>query len=355
MLSPSRVYCGRINTLRQAIHSTTTGSPKSSVLIRPLFCRFYGRVVRAIVSKHISSLSDTIRPIIPLPIVPDPSRAPRKQPRSNLPTDASSGPYPSISDAPPSTIELQDDISTTASETGLPAVENNIQAQVRKLMRLVPHPVSIITSTDPTAPTNTAFRGMTVSSFNTVTLNPSPVVSFNVKIPSETYNAIRASGRFLVHLLATNATTAKLAREFSKGHENITLNEKGDNTGCSFFHFTSLGNRACLPSVETGEPPRLTVQQPEGRSRQVDDNMGNLSDGPDIQHFPFILECQYLRKSVQVGDHIIVLGKVVTLINCALPDSKDCMHLPKELCLSYADTRFWEMGGTITPESRQSK
>lgn len=328
--------------------------------------RYYGRIIRTIVSKHVASISDLLR--FPIPstfdlsvqesknesITKPPTSPINKHSNSHSPCSSSSSSYSSLSSsAAHSPVELEDDIPTTESQTGLNA-ETNVQTQVRKLMRKVPHPVAIITSTDPNSAQNSAFRGMTVSSFNTVTLSPKPVVSFNVKTPSETYNAIVSSSRFLVHLLSPNAVTAKLAREFSKGHENVLL----DGGNESLFRFTSPRSAESLPSIRTGEPPRLVIRSEQGARQQPSDD-GDVDVGAVVPHFPFILECRYIPQSVKVGDHVVVLGSVVNIIRdanaiastnaegVAAPDS---VHSGRDLCLSYADTRFWGMGNPISPD-----
>jgi flavin reductase (DIM6/NTAB) family NADH-FMN oxidoreductase RutF len=179
---------------------------------------------------------------------------------------------------------------------------------------------------------------MTVSSFNTVTLCPEPIVSFNVKLPSETYNAIQSSCRFLVHLLAPNRATAQLAQKFSRGNWNILLD--GYN---GFFRFQSPRNPGRQPSITEGEPPRLVIQHA---------NVGRDSSGINTPDFPFIFECQYLPQSVKVGNHVIVLGTVVDVFYQD-PDS-DPDNAPNNLCLTYADTRFWKMGEKIFLDPHKS-
>ena len=190
-------------------------------------------------------------------------------------------------------------------------------------MRRVPYPVSIITATDPSSTNNNnipshSFRGMTVSSFNTVTLTPEPVISFNVKRPSETLTALRSSRRFLAHLLAPNKATATLARDFSRGNHNLTiLDGKGE--------FEFVGH----DSADGGLLPML-------RRRGATENSGGEED------FPFIFECRVNEQEMEVHDHTIVLGTVVrTLVGGSRDDAK------RDFCLSYADTRFWGMGRQI--------
>lgn len=73
-------------------------------------------------------------------------------------------------------------------------------------MRLVPHHLTAIVSIDPSSPLPS---GLLVSSFNTVTLSPIPMVSFNIKLPSSTYTAIRASRSFTASAI-NSAPTARM-------------------------------------------------------------------------------------------------------------------------------------------------
>ncbi|KAJ5296008.1 hypothetical protein PENANT_c001G09809 [Penicillium antarcticum] len=214
--------------------------------------------------------------------------------------------------------------NTNGNQTHTPI---SISDQVRLLMRRVPYPVAIITATDPSGPADTSsFRGMTVSSFSTVTLTPHPVISFNVRRPSETLNALLASGRFLVHLLAPGPATATLARDFSRGNNTLAAMLSGHGE----FEFAALdvgaeGHQRPLPILRRrGEG--LTPEQ----------------KGAD---FPFVFECELHPSKIEVHDHSIVLGTVVRTIGGSEFVSSDLdEHSPGRLCLTYANTKFWKMG-----------
>ncbi|EFQ98648.1 hypothetical protein MGYG_01670 [Nannizzia gypsea CBS 118893] len=327
MLPFSRPRCQRLLILQAPYNTTIRTSAPSPC--HTLSRRYYGGIVRAIVSKHVESISDTLSPVLPPNL-----RKRVDQAKAEITHRANSSHIPNTIKTKP--IELEDDVSTE-SQRGLDA-ETNIQTQVRRLMRLVPHPVAIVTSTDPNSPSNAAFRGMTVSSFNTVTLNPKPVISFNVKVPSETYNAIRSSSRFLVHLLSPTEAMARLALEFSKGYENVA--KRGDEQRTSFFRFSAPSDVEASPSFESGEPPRLVI------------NGGQPGEELETQlsHFPFIFECRCLPQTTRVGDHVVVFGTVVNVFSDQAVNV-DTVHAARELCLSYADTRFWEMGEVVVPSS----
>lgn len=207
-------------------------------------------------------------------------------------------------------------------------------------MRRVPYPVAIVTATDPSGPTDTSsFRGMTVSSFNTVTLTPHPVISFNVRRPSETLNALLASGRFLVHLLAPGPATATLARDFSKGNMTLAamLNGHGE------FEFAaweaSAEAKASGGERAVGEPLPILRRKADGGS---DD-------------FPFVFECTLHPQKIEIHDHSIVLGTVIRAIEGAESSNPERTgageirgeHSPDALCLTYANTKFWKMGSEV--------
>jgi flavin reductase (DIM6/NTAB) family NADH-FMN oxidoreductase RutF len=203
-------------------------------------------------------------------------------------------------------------------------------------MRRVPYPVAIITATDPQGPIEKAFRGMTVSSFNTVTLHPSPVISFNVRRPSETLTALQSSGRFLVHLLAPTPAAAALARDFSRGNHNLALlSGKGD---FEFAQHVSADGSVTRP---------LPILRRRAISQTGQTNTGEKS----VEDFPFVFECQLNPQRVEVYDHTIVVGTVVQALLRHLPESEAETSVSsssaKDLCLTYANTKFWEMGHEI--------
>ncbi|KAJ9289762.1 hypothetical protein DTO021C3_2833 [Paecilomyces variotii] len=220
----------------------------------------------------------------------------------------------------------------------------SLSDQVRFLMRQVPHPVAIITATDPNSPTpNEAYRGMTVSSFNTVTLYPEPVISFNVKRPSETLHALQTSGHFHVHLLAPSEATAKLARDFSRGNNNLQI-VKGEG-GFEFF------------SADSGSETTGQGRGPPVLQRRRKDNSNKDENDSAVIDFPFIFECRAHPQKIEVYDHTIVLGTVVRTLRHPAAGRRggisgnarddDDPHSKEDLCLTYADTRFWKMGEVV--------
>ena len=59
-------------------------------------------------------------------------------------------------------------------------------------------------------------RGLTVSSFTTICLTPSPFICFSTRQSSRAADLIAVRRQFVVHLLASTTESAKIAEAFSK-------------------------------------------------------------------------------------------------------------------------------------------
>ena len=94
-------------------------------------------------------------------------------------------------------------------------------------MRNVPYPIVILTAAHYDAKLGKAVPlGTVLSSFNTVTLDP-PIVSFNIRNPSRTLDAIRADGgRFMVHFMEPTAQSAAVADKFTRGNTHKAYKER---------------------------------------------------------------------------------------------------------------------------------
>ena len=129
-------------------------------------------------------------------------------------------------------------------------------------MRSTPHPLTAIVAFHPEQAAKDRACGLLVSSFNTVTLSPRPIVSFNIKLPSSTYNAISESGSFIASGLASTET----AYAFAKGPRASTILEN------------------------------------------IIDKEGKLKDGKSGTWW---MACKVVEKDcMKIGDHVIVIGEV---------------------------------------------
>lgn len=114
-------------------------------------------------------------------------------------------------------------------------------------MRHVPSTVTVITAFGEHADSPTPLPvGSAISSLTTVTLDP-PHVSFNIKTPSTTLDAIRKmGGQFCVHLLDNSNLAARVAHNFTQGNSTVTLQLRKQK-----FKFTYP------PTNHAGQPPKL--------------------------------------------------------------------------------------------------
>ena len=174
---------------------------------------------------------------------------------------------------------------------------------VRNLMRLVPHPVAVITSTDPTpSQPGDSWRGATVSSFNTVTFTPSPIISFNIKRQSATFTAIANSRLFNVHLLNEGSESERIAGKFASGNEGRPFHD-GDSKIEGF------------------------VRREEEKDRRKPPVLG--SGGVTA----FRLACEHVQdKTVDIGDHVVVFGRVIEV--------EEFESSPSRPCLVYVDRKY---------------
>ena len=138
-------------------------------------------------------------------------------------------------------------------------------------------------------------RGLLVSSFNTITLSPTPYVSFNIKLPSSTFDAIGESGSFT----ASGLSKASVAHAFTKG--------RGAK---SYRHFVGDGgklSRACRGGT-------------------------------------WWMQCEWIKgKSVEVEDHVIMIGKVI-----------DAGHYNKQgrMGVVYAEQQYRRVGIAVNPDNK---
>ncbi|KAM0136631.1 hypothetical protein ACHAP3_004377 [Botrytis cinerea] len=146
----------------------------------------------------------------------------------------------SLSKASPSKPTSAIESTNTLIDTPLEALSNppelkQLALDVRQVMRNVPHSVVILTTPNLNANSgepSIAAAAMTLSSFTTLTLSPEPIITFNIKRPSRTLDALKAlypagsassSAKdkpdrwFHIHILEANASGAQLANYFSRG------------------------------------------------------------------------------------------------------------------------------------------
>lgn len=181
---------------------------------------------------------------------------------------------------------------------------------LRKVLRTLTHPVVVVASTQPgPRMTQDRARGVTVSSFNTVTLQPQPIVSFNLKLPSSSWDAIKKSGIFRANVIAGTSRGAAIAQTFTKQHDK------------PYKGFVELDEMGLATTIKKNGPPK--IRDPHGHGINASLTIELL-----------------LEKCIEVEDHVIVVGMVrrIDAINS------------HSLALSYAMRGYRGVDGPIEPD-----
>ena len=195
------------------------------------------------------------------------------------------------------------------------------QDEVRSCMRLVPQAVVVVTASDMNDRRN-PWRGATVSSFFTVTLEPDVIVSLNLQIPSSTFDAIQTSNRFDINVMKGSQQGARMAASFAKGHSASPFAHAGTSL--------SIVNQKRRDTANFILPPVLYAD--EQRHNPV----------------AFRLSCTYKPcKTTQFGDHVVIFGSVLEFphLNCRADQLNSCLTYIKG---SYG--RVYPLGGEADPE-----
>ncbi|AEO63211.1 uncharacterized protein THITE_2108135 [Thermothielavioides terrestris NRRL 8126] len=270
-----------------------------------------------------------------LPKQPDRHRRPRTF-TLTPPQPPSTKPFPTSSSSP---------ATTSSTPPSPPPTTTTLTEHFLTAMRLLTHPATVCTATDPrtTPPTP---RAMTMSSLTSLTLAPPgapPVVTFNIAVPSRTFDALAASGRFNVHVLRGDAAGARVADWLARGSEGgrevfeRLVAAGGDGGG---------GGGGCPGGVE--------VDFGEGDGGQAGEPPVLKGDGVLC-----VLRCRLLRGDgaagegwVRVRDHVIVLGEVLEVVGGV---SKDGSETGERFALAYADRRYRQLGNCITPVEKEEE
>jgi len=218
---------------------------------------------------------------------------------------------------------------------------------MRWLMRRIPQPVVVITTSSPSStasdePLNPC--AMTVSSFTTVTLTPTPYVSFNIRKPSSTYTAITeaaSTGDFLMHILSASPAGAHIADTLARGNAAEGLQALRKTSTISNFAtpaedsppspVASTSPSAAHPNNSTTRAKPSTVPLP-------------LITGPGVLE---VLHCRLTpSKQIDVGDHVVLIASVLRSLTTTMPN-------PETLGLSYMMRAYqYQDGETLGPAEK---
>ncbi|KAH7095267.1 flavin reductase like domain-containing protein [Paraphoma chrysanthemicola] len=183
-------------------------------------------------------------------------------------------------------------------EVDEPEVEAaKLKNDVRRLMRNVPTSVAVVTVASYDSELKAQVpMGVAVSSLSSVTLDP-PTISFNLKHPSKTLDAIRAAkGLFRVHFPSADRGGASMVEHFCRGNHPDAY-------------------------VARTKALRLFVPKPDS---QPDKSQASVSLAPQLlgDSVRASIECT-LTQELLVEDHVILVARVDSLVGRTLGDQRD--------------------------------
>ncbi|KAK4240154.1 flavin reductase like domain-containing protein [Achaetomium macrosporum] len=192
----------------------------------------------------------------------------------------------------PQSPSIHPPLASSSTTGGTSATSNPpLSEQFRSVMRLLTHPAVVCTTTSPgPAPGSPPIpRAMTMSSLTSLALSPTPVVTFNIAVPSRTFDAVAASRRFNIHALADDAAGARVADWLAGGN---------------------AGGREVLERLRAEGGVEVELGEQEGDAPVL------KGDG-----VLYVLRCRLLEDAdaapggfVRVRDHVIVLGEVLEIV-----------------------------------------
>ncbi|KAK8254615.1 flavin reductase like domain-containing protein [Phyllosticta capitalensis] len=225
---------------------------------------------------------------------------------------------------------------------------SDMDSTMRLVMRKLPQPAVVVTALAPDAAlcrrttTSRAFassRGMTVSSFTTVSVSDrNVIISFNIRKPSGTWDAITHHKRFAIHILEASAEGAHIAGLFTRGDAQAGFTELVEGKGDTLRYNLADGSASLSCHAEEG----AVVKSHEGEMPQ------ELLNAPQIMSKAVFaqLDCRLLPDScVSVSDHVIVVAEVCKFQN--MKQSVDSTDADKTVSfLGYWDRHFVSKANT---------
>lgn len=226
---------------------------------------------------------------------------------------------------------------------------SKLEKTMKQTLRALSHPVAVVLAANPLPLSSSTLEqrlqvshGVTISSLTTVTLHPETVVSFNLKRPSRTWDAMLSSPTFNIHLLRATPAAAGLAHMFTQPHANPSdiLRQLTLRYGPTSAH--ELDGQA--PSGSNNKEAELVHKHHQRHCEPV------LAGPAILARLVAVLD---EKKSIQVGDHIIVVAKIKRIVKidprAAVPSEEE------EEGLAYANRGYRGIGPEIQPVESQSE
>ena len=214
-------------------------------------------------------------------------------------------------------------LSPIDARGAFPAIELNASV-MKNLMSRIAHPIAVVTSHlvgdtergsshQDDEQKYSRLCAMTVSSINTVTLEPEPVISFNIRRPSRSHDAIFHNGGFNVQFLTASVAGRYMGEAFSRGNA-VKGFQMLDKAGISWSYSSTEAN-------------------------------GPLINGDGVLA---CVKCRLIaKKCVEIGDHTVIIATIDSVSpgpNQMVNGSILFSGCPG---LTYVMREFREVGGSI--------
>jgi len=247
-----------------------------------------------------------------------------------------------------------------------PVVVPKVIEDFRRTMRALPGPIVVLTAAKYCERAPNIYRGITISSFSSLSMSPEPLVTFNIKSelkpdvkPSRALHTLRKAPHFLIHIINDTPEGVRLANFFATVHEHQFTPEAQEKGGFEVEELTGFRQTVGLPLVL----PRL---KGKGISRVLRCEImrgGICVPGYDILG-PNIVDHEIeprnklytasnnrsLRRGfIRIGDHVLCIGKVHEVMENDPPVPDNAMS-----GLGYMDGKYRSVGEVLAvprPES----
>ncbi|KAJ6260916.1 LOW QUALITY PROTEIN: hypothetical protein Dda_3577 [Drechslerella dactyloides] len=220
--------------------------------------------------------------------------------------------------------------------------EMPLSEQLKLQMRRVLYPIVLVTAYEDAENPET-WNAMTISSFNTVSMDPIPLISFNVKFPSTTGEIIMNRELFVVNVLCQHINSAKISALFVKPPPRPTTPDdmaaREATDGLRVMKENSIG-RMPNPSME----PKFRPTKGPFEGIPVYRTPYGIRLIPNV--LLASMGCQ-LRKVVSAGDHRIIIAEVMDLYGAIgdRPHERRRFHLQgarleREMAQTYRNGKY---------------
>ncbi|KAH7409461.1 flavin reductase like domain-containing protein [Cadophora sp. MPI-SDFR-AT-0126] len=261
--------------------------------------------------------------------------------------------------------------SPSSSPSIPPKTDPEILAQkTRQIMRVIPHPIVILTTAASStpgvidwsktgsteAPDPSLYRGMTLSSFTSLSMSPQPLVTFNIGFPSRTLSALTENQHCLIHVLKANPKGMALADAFTKGNIVQTTSLEGENEHESGREDLEANVKKSITAFELAAQTESNLKvrlHTIKRPRKADVHLPII----DSIALKAVLECKILGQGereggglIRIGDHALVIAKVTGIAEVA--DFSPSRFFPRQgrmssgNALCYVDGVYTAAGST---------